>query len=502
MQPDEAVRRLAGQMRRLTGGGIGREGGREVRSREAAVEGGAVDGQRRADQAGVVARLLAVALRRAVHPDHHVVIAAERRDMAGDIGVERQVARLRPEGPRIGEDALGVVRIAEVQPARRAAFGIAIDVEQFVVLAGRAAQGADLGDPAVAELVRDVAEDLAVDHVPPRPVRPGVRRTRQVDPRPVGIIERQRAPHRATAAMILMAVARADHGVRPHVRLDDTIAGPAAQVIAVEVAVAVLVHADAARADAAAGVERHADVGVQPHGVERAILRARAGLQRVIGALADEVDDGGRVAGRRQQSRRAAHDLDPIVDRGVHRSGLHLEREGQADAVDLERLDVETARRIIIAVGLLRLHGDAGDGGEQLVGIVQLEIGDLRAGDDADRLRRFAQADRQPRGGALLRDAVIVAALAALAGDDDLVTALRVRRRRRSGIGGGGRAGHRGNAEQRIQNGHTNSLNDSASTDVRVLLQVIIVCRRSGIGVSARRCHLRGAQEARGDRLT
>ena len=73
-----------------------------------------------------------------------------------------------------------------------------------------------------------------------------------------------------------------------------------------------------------------------------------------------------------------------IIDRRVDRPCLHLECERQADAVDLEGLDVETAGGIIDTVGLLRLHLNARYSLEQIVDVVELEILDLRAGNDAD----------------------------------------------------------------------------------------------------------------------
>jgi hypothetical protein len=74
--------------------------------------------------------------------------------------------------------------------------------------------------------------------------------------------------------------------------------------------------------------QRGADICIQAQAVERAILRAGGRLKILGRALADEVDDGRGIARRRQQTGRAAHDLDMIVDGGVDRPGLDSKAKG------------------------------------------------------------------------------------------------------------------------------------------------------------------------------
>ena len=132
-----------------------------------------------------------------------------------------------------------------------------------------------------------------------------------------------------------------------------------------------------------------------------------------------------------------------VVDGGVDGARLYFKREGQADAVDLEGLDVEAARRIIDAVGFLRLHLNARHGLEQVVDVVELEILDLGAGDDADRLGRFALRQREAHRRRLFLDRIIILPLGPLAGDDDLGIGRRGR-----GFGGGDSGGSGGDDGQ------------------------------------------------------
>ena len=237
----------------------------EIHLREIAVEEG-VERQRNADLAVIVAGILPVLLGAALKPEHHVMVAAADRQLAAEIGVDRQVARLAAEGAGVAEDRCGIeriVRIAIVNAAGRAAHGIAVDVEERVVFAGGAAQDRDLAGPAVAEIMREIAEDLAIDHAPARPFRRVIGGAIEFEAGAVGIVERDRAPHRAAAAVVLVAVAGADHGIGAEIRLDDAVTGPATQTVAVEVAVGIEERADRAGADRAVLGERYADVGVE-----------------------------------------------------------------------------------------------------------------------------------------------------------------------------------------------------------------------------------------------
>ena len=113
-----------------------------------------------------------------------------------------------------------------------------------------------------------------------------------------------------------------------------------------------------------------------------------------------------------------------VIEGGVDRAGLDAERERDADAVDLERLDVEAAGGEIHAVGLAGLHVHAGNRGKQRVHVVELKILDLRARDDADRLRRLPECQVEPRRGRLAGNRIIAAALGPCAGDDNLISGL------------------------------------------------------------------------------
>src|SRR3546814_8565023 len=79
--------------------------------------------------------------------------------------------------------------------------------------------------------------------------------------------------------------------------------------------------------------------------------------------LADEVDRRGRIARAREEAGRAAHDLDPLVDRHV---GARLaigagQRPGRRHAVDLRIADFEAARieAVAHAIEFVDRHADA-----------------------------------------------------------------------------------------------------------------------------------------------
>lgn len=63
-----------------------------------------------------------------------------------------------------------------------------------------------------------------------------------IDPCPTGIVERDPARHGVDAVVVLGAIAGDDDGVRTQVGLDNAIAGPALEIVAIEVAIGVEVY--------------------------------------------------------------------------------------------------------------------------------------------------------------------------------------------------------------------------------------------------------------------
>ena len=297
--------------------------------------------------------------------------------------------------------------------------------------------------------MRDIPEDLPVGHVPAGPVGAGARAAIIIDAGAVGVVERQRAPLRTAALVVLVPVTCADYRVGAEIGLDNAVPGPAGQAVAVEVAVGVEIGAHRACPNAAIRIERNAYIAIEPQVVERSVLHAARGAQIGIGALADEVDHRAGIAGGREQPGRAAYNFDAVVDRCVERSGLYAEGKRQSHPVDLEGLDVEPAGRVVHAVGFRSEHAHTRNGGEQRIGVVELEILDLGAGYHADRLRCLALAQRQTGRRGLSIDAIFVASFRTFASHDDRRLALLVQRLARIGLGCGDGTGGGGGQQGR-----------------------------------------------------
>ena len=79
--------------------------------------------------------------------------------------------------------------------------------------------------------------------------------------------------------MVLMTVAERQRRLRAKIGLDDAIASPAAQAVAVEIAVLVQIGAYRAGADAAVVGQGSADIGVEAQMIVGTILGAAAHLK-------------------------------------------------------------------------------------------------------------------------------------------------------------------------------------------------------------------------------
>lgn len=111
-------------------------------------------------------------------------------------------------------------------------------------------------------------------------------------------------------------------------------------------------------------------------------MNAAGRLQVGIRPLADEVDHRTRITGRRKKSWRAPDDLDSVIDGSIKRAGLDAERKGQGYAIDLERLNVEPARRLVDAISLSREHAYPRHSRKERIHIIQLKVVDLLPGHD------------------------------------------------------------------------------------------------------------------------
>ena len=283
------------------------------------------------------------------------------------------------------------------------AVGTARQVEQ-VGIGGAPAlvvDGAHL--PAVVEGVLQVDEGIAVGGRPAAPGGGSGLRDIPVGLAVVAIPVRQAAPHRALRTALLAAVAGLQQRTRGQVGRHRCVHRVAAHAAVIDPAVAIGVLAHHARTHAARGVQR------RRHVAHHAALvpAADAGLGPTchlpaVGMLAHQVDRRRRVPGAGHQAGGAAHDLDAVVDRqaGGDFAAAPLLLVGGRQAIDLQVVDLETARRELGAVAFILVDRDAGGVVDDVGHGLQALVFDALQRHHRYRLRRLAQRQVQRRGGA------------------------------------------------------------------------------------------------------
>ncbi len=320
----------------------------------------------------------------AAGPQHQVVPPAEQAHRPGDRRLPQVLAIVGGIPADHGGDA---------QPGLRV--GIAEGVEQLGVLVESLVGVGPPRLPAAAKSVAQFAEGALVVDVPVGPVGRGRGRPRIVDPAPVRIGERQRAPEHPVRQVVLPGIAGRGLQRRGDLPGHHAVVDVPVHLVVVEVGAAVLVRVDQPPGDRAGGVERPRDVGLQPQLVPGPVGGGGGGPELPGRPLAHIVDRGRGIAGPGHHAVGAADDLHPLEQGSVEVAELDAPEQRQADAVDLEAGDVETAGVVVGAVGLDLLHIDPGDLRQQGVHVDQGEVLDLPPGDHGHRLRRLAQAELQ-----------------------------------------------------------------------------------------------------------
>ncbi len=234
-------------------------------------------------------------------------------------------------------------------------------------------------------------ESALLFRVPGRPVGRCAGANAITGRRTIGVIQRQGAPYSALAVILLVAVAQGQQRVVAQVGFGHAIEYILARLVAIQVEITVFVRHHYARRYGLGVVERAGDIGIDATRVPGTVADAGGRLEIISRALAYEVHGGRRVAGGGSQAVGAAHYLDAVVYGGIQVAILQAESERNTDAVELEIGDIETARRVIGAIGFDFFDSDAGGAGQYLIDIVELEIIHLGACDHRYRLRRFAQ---------------------------------------------------------------------------------------------------------------
>lgn len=304
----------------------------------------------------------------------------------------------------------GVARGIAVQPEPRDRIGRAVHIEQCTVVAQVAVIDRAFQFPAVGESMIDLHERERIAGIPIGPVRGGVGRTRIIRRHAVRVIQRQSAPHGSARRILLPSEPCRQQRVRTEIRFDDAGNEPAAQRIAIQVTVAILIRRHQPAAHAAAVVQRPGQIEIETAIVPASNRQTDTALQVRRRFLAYEVDRGGRIAGERQQAIRATQHFDMVVDGGVDRAFLVAICERQTEPIHQEIGDIEAARAVEGAVRFDPLDVDTGGLLQHLIDVVHAEIVHLRARDDADRLRRLSQGQRQARGRGFRAGRIVAAA--------------------------------------------------------------------------------------------
>ena len=310
------------------------------------------------------------------------------------------------EGGGQGQVDVVAVAVAVVIGKRRArgddarvAVGIAAAVHLFHEIAaiGVAVGRAQL--PVIGEAVRQVHEVRRGLGIQPRPGRIVGHRAVEVGARAVAI-EQRKAAAKAIALVALVFHAGGQHRIRRQVGADHAIKRAAARIQETHIAVALAIGGHQARPYPAVVRDGHGDVRIAAHIVPAAHRRIDRGRELAQRTLAHEIHGGRRIARACHQAGGAAHDLHAVVDGRVHigRAIVPLTQDGRYQAVELEVVDGEAARRERIAVAVAARDGDAGRCRQDGAGVGQALVFDLLPGDHAHGLRRFARRERQARG--------------------------------------------------------------------------------------------------------
>lgn len=378
---------------------------------------------------------------------HPVLVAVE--DEIEGVGPAQELHRAgeaRIEGDELV--VVGALPRVGVEPEPGCLVEVSPHVEQFGVILAVDAREGDIGGPAVVETMLQLGHGGGL---PARPVRPvGGIREAAAEMRPVPVREdhRHAAPFRADRVVVAVFQAEGEPGRLGEVGLDGAVVGLLVDAVAVDEGAFGGRVEDEAAAHRALTVHRRRDIEPTAVAVPAAGPHRRRG--REFGALRPLAGDRHRrprLAGPGQQARRPAQHFHPVDRRGRGMQGDAAEPAlvgGDVHAVDDVVRHPEPAGIGAVPVGLRGLRRDAGGIGEDVQRRLQVLVRDALRGDDADRLRRFADAERQAGGAGRHRRLVAARALgAAVALALDRDGAEHGVRRRPCRVLGGGATGRR-----------------------------------------------------------
>jgi len=291
------------------------------------------------------------------------------------------------------------------------------------------------GLPAAVEAVGQLGEHVAGGPLVAAPVRRGIGGARDLEQAAAG---RGRQAHGGRVGVVVLD--RGDQrqrGRRRDVPLHRAVAQVLAGVGALVEIVAVGVGNHAARPHRAILVQRRGDVGLQVVVVPGAGGNAGGGGEILLRPLAHQVHHPARLAGALEQAGGPAQHLHPLVDGQVQLLVAGQRVVGRNAVVGhAQRV---AAGAVLALGGVVGDHGDAGDLVEHVGHGEQALVLDALAGDDGDRLRNLAQAERL-----LAADAGLAGVALAGAGDHHRRQFLGERFRPGATGAGGGQQQHDG----------------------------------------------------------
>ncbi|MNM46568.1 hypothetical protein D3C81_575080 [compost metagenome] len=242
----------------------------------------------------------------------------------------------------------------------------------------------------MAQLLFKAGEGALFDDRPAAPARRQVGRARQVGRLAIGAPVRHHAPGHAGGARRLVLVASFQQGGVGDVGLDDAVENVLVQLVHIAERIALLLGGDHAGADAAIQGDGTAEVGFQALVAPAAERQVGAHLERIGGALADEVDGARWITRTGGQAGGTTHHFDSVVDHAVG-VGLDVATEGVEHAIDLEIGDVVPARDVVDAFAVGDRHRYAGDLAHHVGQREQAHVVQPLPGHHGHRLRGVAQ---------------------------------------------------------------------------------------------------------------
>ncbi|MNN38954.1 hypothetical protein D3C81_1529750 [compost metagenome] len=248
--------------------------------------------------------------------------------------------------------------------------------------------------PVVGEGVIEIDEVGVVGGVPLAPVGGGGLGAAPVCAAAVCVPDRQTTPHGRVGVVFLVAQSEPERGVGRQVDVHRAVEGLALVRVHVDPGVTLVGLADQPRANGAFLVQCRGHIAQHAIGVPCAGAQFYRPLQvSAVGAFAYHVEGCGRIAGTGHQTVGTAHHFHAVVHgqaaENLPRAPGLLEDGGYA--IDHQRVELKTAGVELGPTGFIAVDRHPGGIVDHVENRMQVLVLDALLGDDADRLRGFAQ---------------------------------------------------------------------------------------------------------------